>query len=102
MLPEKPASGHARADCRLRGKDRRRLADSHAKPEFVEFVVNRVLTGMLLCWSLPSMALTFQTRLENASWEASGDQFECRLSQNVPDFGVGELRAVPASQRYSA
>ncbi len=91
MLPEKPASGHARADCRLRGKDRRRLADSHAKPEFVEFVVNRVLTGMLLCWSLPSMALTFQTRLENASWEASGDQFECRLSQNVPDFGVGEF-----------
>nr|WP_245399745.1 OmpA family protein [Atopomonas sediminilitoris] len=40
---------------------------------------------------MPSIALTFQTRLENASWESAGDQFECRLSQQVPDFGVGEF-----------
>ncbi|WP_281687481.1 OmpA family protein [Pseudomonas citronellolis] len=44
-----------------------------------------------LCASLPAWGLTFQTRLENARWTAAGDQFECRLSQQVDGFGVGEF-----------
>ncbi|WP_374438146.1 flagellar protein MotY [Pseudomonas panipatensis] len=44
-----------------------------------------------LCASLPAWGLTFQTRLENAQWTAAGDQFECRLSQQVAGFGVGEF-----------
>ncbi|MBK5439541.1 OmpA family protein [Pseudomonas sp. TH32] len=41
--------------------------------------------------SLPSMALTFQTRLENIEWKVEGDKFECRLSQPITDFGTGEF-----------
>lgn len=47
------------------------------------------LLGLLL--SLPASALTFQTRLEKAQWQVEGDQFECRLSQPVADFGSGEF-----------
>lgn len=39
--------------------------------------------------SLPAMALTFQTRLENIEWKVEGDKFECRLIQPVTDFGSG-------------
>ncbi|MDC6380001.1 OmpA family protein [Pseudomonas graminis] len=41
--------------------------------------------------SLPAMALTFQTRLENIEWKVEGDQFECRLTQPIADFGAGEF-----------
>jgi len=41
--------------------------------------------------SLPAMALTFQTRLENIEWKVEGDKFECRLSQPIADFGSGEF-----------
>ncbi|KAA0949810.1 OmpA family protein [Pseudomonas sp. ANT_H14] len=41
--------------------------------------------------SLPAMALTFQTRLENIEWKVEGDKFECRLSQSISDFGSGEF-----------
>lgn len=41
--------------------------------------------------SLPAMALTFQTRLENIEWKVEGDKFECRLSQPITDFGSGEF-----------
>jgi outer membrane protein OmpA-like peptidoglycan-associated protein len=48
-----------------------------------------------LCIGLPvstqAVALTFQTRLENVQWTVAGDQFECRLSQAISDFGVGEF-----------
>jgi outer membrane protein OmpA-like peptidoglycan-associated protein len=48
-----------------------------------------------LCIGLPmstqAVALTFQTRLENVQWTVAGDQFECRLSQAVSDFGTGEF-----------
>ncbi|MGH8367688.1 MAG: OmpA family protein, partial [Pseudomonas sp.] len=37
------------------------------------------------------MALTFQTRLENIEWKVEGDQFECRLTQPITDFGSGEF-----------
>lgn len=47
------------------------------------------LFSLLLC--LPAGALTFQTRLEKAQWAVEGDQFECRLSQDVADFGTGEF-----------
>lgn len=47
------------------------------------------LLGLML--SLPATALTFQTRLEKAQWQVEGDQFECRLSQPVADFGSGEF-----------
>ena len=41
--------------------------------------------------SLPAMALTFQTRLENIEWKVDGDKFECRLTQPITDFGSGEF-----------
>lgn len=46
---------------------------------------------LVLCASLPAWGLTFQPRLESAEWTVAGDQFECRLSQNVAGFGVGEF-----------
>lgn len=41
--------------------------------------------------SLPAMALTFQTRMENVAWKVEGDVFECRLVQPVEGFGSGEF-----------
>ena len=41
--------------------------------------------------SLPALAVTFQTRLESVEWKVEGDQFECRPSQPVANFGVGEF-----------
>lgn len=41
--------------------------------------------------SLPAMALTFQTRMENVEWKVDGDQFECRLTQAVSGFGAGSF-----------
>ena len=41
--------------------------------------------------SLPAMALTFQTRMENVAWTVEGDVFECRLIQPVSGFGSGEF-----------
>ena len=46
-----------------------------------------ILLGMFA--SLPAMALTFQTRLENIEWKVEGDKFECRLIQPITDFGSG-------------
>lgn len=46
---------------------------------------------LALCASLPAWGLTFQTRLESAQWTVAGDQFECRLSQSVAGFGLGEF-----------
>lgn len=48
-----------------------------------------VLFGLLV--SLPATAITFQTRLEAVQWTVAGDQFECRLSQPISDFGSGEF-----------
>lgn len=46
---------------------------------------------VLLCLlaSQPALAITFQTRLEKVEWTVAGDQFECRLSQPITDFGAG-------------
>lgn len=49
----------------------------------------RYLALLSVFASLPAMALTFQTRLENIEWKVEGDQFECRLVQPVTDFGSG-------------
>lgn len=46
---------------------------------------------LALCASLPAWGLTFQTRMESAQWTVEGDQFECRLSQSVAGFGLGEF-----------
>lgn len=51
----------------------------------------RYLALLSMFASLPAMAMTFQTRLENVEWKVDGDQFECRLSQPVADFGAGEF-----------
>ena len=48
-----------------------------------------VLLSLLV--SLPATAITFQTRLEEVQWAVAGDQFECRLSQPITDFGSGEF-----------
>ena len=46
-----------------------------------------VLLCLLACQ--PVLAISFQTRLENVEWQVEGDQFECRLSQPITDFGSG-------------
>ncbi|WP_397451687.1 OmpA family protein [Pseudomonas sp. NA-150] len=51
----------------------------------------RYLALLSVFASLPAMAITFQTRLESIEWKVDGDQFECRLSQPITDFGVGEF-----------
>ncbi|MDE1163839.1 MAG: OmpA family protein [Pseudomonas sp.] len=51
----------------------------------------RYLALLSMFASLPAMALTFQTRLENVEWKVEGDQFECRLIQPITDFGSGEF-----------
>ncbi|MGL4317054.1 MAG: flagellar protein MotY [Pseudomonas sp.] len=40
---------------------------------------------------MPVSAITFQTRMERVEWKVEGDQFECRLTQAVADFGSGEF-----------
>jgi outer membrane protein OmpA-like peptidoglycan-associated protein len=54
-------------------------------------VRQRYLALLSVFASLPAMALTFQTRLENIEWKVEGDQFECRLTQPITDFGAGEF-----------
>ena len=51
------------------------------------------LLSLLVClpWCMPVQAITFQTRLESVEWKVEGDQFECRLSQPIADFGSGEF-----------
>lgn len=51
----------------------------------------RYLALLSVFASLPAVALTFQTRLENIEWKVDGDQFECRLTQPITDFGAGEF-----------
>ncbi len=51
----------------------------------------RYLALFSIFTSLPAMAITFQTRLENVEWKVEGDQFECRLVQPITDFGSGEF-----------
>lgn len=51
----------------------------------------RYLALLTLFASLPAAALTFQTRVENVEWKVEGDQFECRLTQPITDFGSGEF-----------
>ena len=47
------------------------------------------LAVLCLLASQPVLAISFQTRLEKIEWQVEGDQFECRLSQPVTDFGSG-------------
>ena len=51
----------------------------------------RYLALLLSFATLPAMALNFQTRLENVEWSVGGDQFECRLTQPIENFGAGEF-----------
>lgn len=48
-----------------------------------------LLAGLAL--SLPAAAISFQTRLEAVEWQVDGDQFECRMSQPISNFGSGEF-----------
>jgi hypothetical protein len=54
-------------------------------------VRQRYLALLSVFTSVPAMALTFQTRLENTEWTVAGDKFECRLAQPITDFGAGEF-----------
>jgi outer membrane protein OmpA-like peptidoglycan-associated protein len=54
-------------------------------------VRQRYLALLSVFASLPAVAITFQTRLENIEWKVEGDQFECRLTQPITDFGSGEF-----------
>lgn len=48
-----------------------------------------LLTALLL--TSGTHAITFQTPAEKVKWMVEGDQFECRLSQAINNFGVGEF-----------
>ena len=48
-----------------------------------------LIASLWLCQ--PAWGISFQTRLEKVEWQIEGDRFECRLSQAVADFGVGEF-----------
>lgn len=50
-----------------------------------------VLLCLLAGLSLPAAAISFQTRLEAVEWQVDGDQFECRMSQPISNFGSGEF-----------
>jgi outer membrane protein OmpA-like peptidoglycan-associated protein len=54
-------------------------------------VRQRYLALLSVFATLPAMATTFQTRLESIEWRVEGDQFECRLTQPITDFGAGEF-----------
>jgi len=87
MLPEKP-------DPSTRYQVLRRASDSLqvCRKKFVEPPVRqRYLALLSMFASLPAVALTFQTRVENVEWKVEGDQFECRLIQPIADFGSGEF-----------
>lgn len=47
------------------------------------------LAVLCLLASQSAFAISFQTRLEKIEWQVEGDQFECRLSQPITDFGSG-------------
>ena len=49
--------------------------------------MSRLPLFLLLGFTLPVQALTFQTRMENVAWAVQGDKFECRLSQRVDGYG---------------
>lgn len=51
----------------------------------------RSLALICLLSTQPALAITFQTRIEQVEWSVSGDQFECRLSQPISQFGSGEF-----------
>jgi hypothetical protein len=52
-------------------------------------VLFSLIASLPLC--LPAWGISFQTRLEKVEWQIEGDQFECRLSQAITGFGVGEF-----------
>jgi len=52
-------------------------------------VLVSVIASLALCPSV--WGISFQTRLEKVEWQVTGDQFECRLSQPITDFGAGEF-----------
>ncbi|GGJ79929.1 hypothetical protein GCM10009304_02040 [Pseudomonas matsuisoli] len=90
MLPEKgvPDTAH-RAQVLAAGTD---ICGIHSPTSLLGSTVRSLffLTSLLFI-SAPVMALSFQTRLENAQWMVAGDQFECRLTQPVAGFGSGEF-----------
>lgn len=47
----------------------------------------RLFLILLLALAAPAQALTFQTRMEKVQWTVAGDQFECRLSQQIDGYG---------------
>lgn len=51
----------------------------------------RSLPLLSLFVSLPVLALSFQTPMEKVEWKVEGDQFECRMTQPVRDFGRGQF-----------
>jgi outer membrane protein OmpA-like peptidoglycan-associated protein len=53
------------------------------------FIFSSLFVGLSLCGA--ASAISFQTRLEQVQWSVAGDQFECRLTQAVTDFGAGEF-----------
>lgn len=96
MLPEKAGGGTPQiAIGRLKFSVRAPIPTGNVMFS-VELVVRQplfLIVGLLVGAgaSLPAAAISFQTRLEKAEWQVAGDQFECRLSQPITDFGAGEF-----------
>lgn len=49
--------------------------------------VQWLLLSLALLSPALSQAVTFKAGLENTDWQLSASQFECELSQSIPDFG---------------
>lgn len=52
-------------------------------------VLFSLIASLPVC--LSAWGISFQTRLEKIEWQVEGDQFECRLSQPITDFGAGQF-----------
>ena len=50
-----------------------------------------LFSALMLLPAFATQAISFQPRLEQVQWSVEGDQFECRLSQPIANFGSGEF-----------
>lgn len=56
---------------------------------YEKYFFNSLLTVFCLGACVSAQAISFQTRVEDVQWQVEGDRFECRLSQQIKDFGQG-------------
>lgn len=59
---------------------------------FTMIVSIRFFLGLLVCLSMGmAQAITFRASIDESKWVLESSKFECKLSQNIPAFGIGEF-----------